>query len=371
MSADYRNEDSFQITIPSNASCEIYPNNKPNAYKIKLQKTVHLEPNQWEFAMVDIQFPGNWLNLLETTSIGLVVRVDTEKIKRKIQHLEPELQKTLFSYVASRQNDRLDSFLKGDEEFNYPTEFKLTQTGNLFIRRLNIYASSYLSIRALTALIITKLNSSLDTLTSSLGEPYVRFLMSYNERKGACFINMLSASDDYTIFLYTTSPYLLYHRFGYIPEYLYDGGNLMANGVNEITRTLDDKSKQFIARYSFPLQPTHPSTLENLSSIYVYSDLARYQLIGDTSAQLLAIIPLQGKRENDENQDRDTHVYYAVNPPYYMPVAKEEFNTVEIQLNTDWGQAFPFFENPNNRVICRLDFRRRNSNIRTGGQFIL
>ena len=35
-------EDSFQITLPSNASLDLYPQNRPNSYKTKLAKPVKL-----------------------------------------------------------------------------------------------------------------------------------------------------------------------------------------------------------------------------------------------------------------------------------------------------------------------------------------
>ena len=112
-----------------------------------------------------------------------------------------------------------------------------------------------------------------------------------------------------------------------------------------------------LLRYRFPLQSEKAVGLEHISSIYLYSDLAKHQLVGNTSAQLLDIIPLLGR---DSASRSITQHYYLVQQPYYMPIAKEEFDQVEIQLNTEWGTPFPFINDANTSVVCRLHFRRRN-----------
>ena len=48
-------DDSFQITLPSNVSSSDYPTNRPNNYTTKLSKALHLDPDQWECAIIDIQ----------------------------------------------------------------------------------------------------------------------------------------------------------------------------------------------------------------------------------------------------------------------------------------------------------------------------
>ena len=57
----------------------------------------------------------------------------------------------------------------------------------------------------------------------------------------------------------------------------------------------------------------------------------------------------------------DDQQFYSFNPPYYMPLKKSRFDTLDIQLNTDWGAPFPFTDDPNNRVCCRVHFRKRKS----------
>ena len=72
-------EDSFQITLPSNASLDLYPQNRPNSYKTKLAKPVKLGngvTSDWEVALVDLQFPQNWPNVLEESELAIIVETD-------------------------------------------------------------------------------------------------------------------------------------------------------------------------------------------------------------------------------------------------------------------------------------------------------
>ena len=69
-------ETSFQITHPSNASSKLFPENRANSYGTKLYKTLDLGGGgecDWEVALVDIAFPHNWANILESTEIEMVL----------------------------------------------------------------------------------------------------------------------------------------------------------------------------------------------------------------------------------------------------------------------------------------------------------
>ena len=91
-------------------------------------------------------------------------------------------------------------------------------------------------------------------------------------------------------------------------------------------------------------------------------------MVGDTEAPLVGILPIMtsaGVRLGLEANQQ----YYSFNSPYYIPVLKNQFDTIEIQLNTDWGAPFPLASDAaavgddsmvatNSKVFCRLDFRK-------------
>ena len=47
----------FYLTLPSNASSQIYSENNPGHYKVKLPRNIFLPENAWEVALASISFP--------------------------------------------------------------------------------------------------------------------------------------------------------------------------------------------------------------------------------------------------------------------------------------------------------------------------
>jgi len=88
--------------------------------------------------------------------------------------------------------------------------------------------------------------------------------------------------------------------------------------------------------------------IRTIYSLYVYSDLVEEQLVGDVRAPLLRIVNVEG-----ENSDIITHAY---NKPYFLPLKKREFDTIEIYIRDDTGQKVPF---QRGKVIVTLAFRKR------------
>ena len=52
----------FYLTLPSNSSMDVYPDNTLNHYQTKLPHRIELE-GRWEVALVEIQYPHNWYNV--------------------------------------------------------------------------------------------------------------------------------------------------------------------------------------------------------------------------------------------------------------------------------------------------------------------
>ena len=52
----------FYLTLPSNASMEVYPNNKIGSYYVKLPLTIDLEGN-WEVGLYSITYSNTWYTL--------------------------------------------------------------------------------------------------------------------------------------------------------------------------------------------------------------------------------------------------------------------------------------------------------------------
>ena len=86
-------------------------------------------------------------------------------------------------------------------------------------------------------------------------------------------------------------------------------------------------------------------------SLYVYCDLVKAQLIGDTQVPLLRIVPIEG-----HHGDLITRTYQS---PQYLPVSRKVFESVEIDIKDDTGKNIPFHES--GKSVITLHFRLKRS----------
>ncbi|GFV34696.1 uncharacterized protein TNCV_573361 [Trichonephila clavipes] len=82
--------------------------------------------------------------------------------------------------------------------------------------------------------------------------------------------------------------------------------------------------------------------------MYAYCDLVEPQIVGHTQAPLLKIIKVEGKDGEVVN------AHYT--RPHYVPVIRQQFQTIEMILRLHSGDLVPF---ERGRVIAVLHFRLR------------
>jgi len=330
------NEDSFQITLPSNSCSKLYPRNRPNSYKTQLCNELDLPTGEWEMALVDIQYPIHWPNLMESTDLAFIVEPDPS-LRSKDKNFSPigiNIDMSMF-----------EGALIGGTSYD-------PYFGWNYKRQTSIPSGHYRSIQ--------EVGKMIENLFRDLMQPELeevtgkRFAIEYSFDRSTG-LSQFAPIGPGRIHLSVTNRYLLETIFAFPESHL---------------RQNNDTAYPSLISYRLPLQSSRHSALELLSSMYVYSSLAEYQIVGDTVAPLLGIVPIQplltsASKASASSAEQDWHPddqqFYSFNPPYYIPLKISRFKTIEVQLNTDWGAPFPFSDDPNNRVCCRLHFRKRKS----------
>jgi hypothetical protein len=89
-----------------------------------------------------------------------------------------------------------------------------------------------------------------------------------------------------------------------------------------------------------------------LQLMYVYCDVLSHGTVGHIKAPLLRVVAPSGKQGE--------MVTMAFTNPYYIPVANHDFDTIEININTELGHPMPFTAG---KTLVTLHFRRRNESI--------
>ena len=64
----------FYLTLPSNASSQIYSENNPGHYKVKLPRNIFLPENDWEVALASISFPVPRMDYFIDARVPILVR---------------------------------------------------------------------------------------------------------------------------------------------------------------------------------------------------------------------------------------------------------------------------------------------------------
>ena len=90
------------------------------------------------------------------------------------------------------------------------------------------------------------------------------------------------------------------------------------------------------------------ATLEDINTIFVYSDIVDYQLVGNTKATLMGVFPITGSHYEQQS--------WQFNPFQYIAVSSEEIRSITMSMRTPEGDPVPFLSG---NSLCRLHFRRK------------
>jgi hypothetical protein len=94
--------------------------------------------------------------------------------------------------------------------------------------------------------------------------------------------------------------------------------------------------------------PINPEA--GFETLYVYSDIAEMQLVGDVQAPLLRTVNV--------TETKALTVCKSFSNPHYLPVTRSHLDTIEIDIRDDAGKKVPF---ESGKSIVKLHFRQRKS----------
>ncbi len=94
----------------------------------------------------------------------------------------------------------------------------------------------------------------------------------------------------------------------------------------------------------------HVVDMKQIHTLFVYTDIIEYNIVGDTRAPLLRNVSVEG-----EYGDIITKTYDS---PHYVPLKQKFLNTVNINIRDDVGHYIPFI---GGKVIVKLHFRKRRA----------
>lgn len=72
------------------------------------------------------------------------------------------------------------------------------------------------------------------------------------------------------------------------------------------------------------------------AQLFIYSDIAEQQIVGDSLVRLLRIVAV------DNSKEFGSQIFQTYNAPHYVPVSKNYFDTIEVNIRTNVGEPAPF-----------------------------
>ena len=243
----------FYLTLPSNASLDVFPYNKTSDYRVQVPQSIGLDGN-WEVGLYSISYPNTWYTL---------------------------------------------------RDINFDTHFYCVESGG-WPSVATIKYGHYKTVEEFTK----GINDALEAELSNKAD----ISLTYNTLTGKVTVHLKSGCK------------LIFPK-GKLSLILGFGGKEAA-----FTKTSEGP---------------YVTDLITFTSIYTYCDIVQPQIVGDTNAQLLRSIPVEGKY-GDIVSKTLTNIQY-------VPVQTKSFGDIQIILRNDTGDPVPF---ERGKVITTLHFRQ-------------
>ncbi len=298
--------DQYLLTLPSDSSRLFYPENEPNRFRIHLPKSLDLE-GDWEVALVDILYPHNWSNFEgEYVAFAALLKqpVDDSMLERSVVAEDTHqiigqpneecgpLYRSFTNYVKDARIEDVNF----SHIFKMPTAYfqNSGEFGDYFTKRLNqLLPAGYQ--------ILNNYDQKMQTNNFS-GQNIVEFQIFSSSEKLSNWLGLPYVQQEETLYV----------------------SNLLSH------------------------EPTK-CHFENLTTMYIYCDMIKYQILGDMEVPLLATFPIQGTHGEQS--------YWAYNTSCYIPIDCKTLSTIDISICTQDGTLFPF--HPSGKVILHLHLRRQ------------
>ncbi len=328
-------DQSFQITLPSNSSSRYFPDNQANHFQVRLPSPITLQ-GEWEAGLVDIQFDNYWLYLEKPQHVLMWVLPENEKI---FYALNVEAKKSIDTYTTNGENNCIEGQDLKLSRVTYRPFNSIRQIAFIFHIPSGFYESP--------AGCLNEINNAIKgCLTPLLG------YRSYREHRESINLNFqydpiskaiktVLAGFNKVQFL-TRDPFLL-NSLGF--------RKLLQHTHKPVSN--QDREIKFIVFDALSRRVPNILARTNNTALYISTDLLKLQSFGNGYEALLGIVPIIPQSHG--------YIYWKSNPPFYLPLNRSMFDTIEIWIKNEKREPFPF--RVNSKAVLRLHFRKRQNPI--------
>ena len=347
----------FVVTLPSNSNVLSHPGNRGHNYVVRLATPINLTPqslnddSRWEVALSTLQYTNRFYQLREDVTIYAVVIVPgleyihiRAPLGRPYQ-LDVDFNENMPAIKAMTETERriLRPFVK-DKTSRAETWFVL-------FSKFIVPAGEYKTTMELARRVAKEFSTVFNI-------PRYQYRMQV-ERVGSGGRFRFTAESKLETPRAGRQPqpssprpdgivvdYGGESRLGKYNFLLYTDQLAISPPLGQVLITIDDKDTPPI--YYIPPISANTPTFNAVNTLYVYSDIVGYQRVGNVSAQLMDIAPVQGAPGQ--------RAHYVFDPPTYLPVIRSFIETINITIQ-DGNESDVLFPDDVENVVCRLHFR--------------
>ena len=298
----------FYLTLPSNASMKMYPDNTLAHYITDLPRSIDLT-GEWECGLAEIQYPHTWYNVTEEDVWFFLAEKNPTGLSPSMKLASGYYKGpvTLMKHINEGLNTMATDKARAKLSYN-----PITQKMTLHMSPDTVFTIPY---------------------HIAVG-PMLGFRKSVVTSPSAVVAAAVAAADN-------TRRYV-HPRLG--------GTDI---GVTPLATVIMPPTVSPDARYPFRKEADDVVNMtRGFDTIYVYTDVVESRIVGDSLAPLLRALSVIG-RHGATVSDRFTNIHY-------VPLLYSHFKSIEMDIRDDTGRRVPF---EYGRVTVTLHFRRRRTGL--------
>lgn len=310
-------EEQFYVTLPSDSSLHIYPDNKLSDYRVRLDPPLALNPDEWQVGLASISIPVSWENVGKVSDNSIT-----------IYHCHPEIVGGVVKTL---------SILDGGEMAHWwgrspSTSLRILPQDDKDIRVFTLEQGLYRH----THDIVSFLNDAIAQYFRNQVK-HISPWFQYNKHT-----RRLQVRPPFDV-----SPAVeeLQHLSNY--AFVLQGKDLLSilgyPGQDSVYFYLFEMMNGRVIEAPMTVNPQ-----AGFSTLYVYCDAIQAQRVGDVFASLLDYIPVV-------DNDKDV-INFRANPIHYSAVAQGRLSSLRIYIASETGERVPFAFG---KIVLKLHFRRR------------
>ena len=325
----------FYVVLPSDASMDVYPDNKVNNFSVKLPYPLHFDRQRWEVGVSELHFPMSWHNVRHPFNL-LSLIIDARREVKIYEPGEYPKRSSKNAAIGSEPIDAIEGIIIPEGLYSSP---ELIRTLNTLVRdtiesklKEMEYSQRQSDGRHITktyAFPIHKFKFTMEDAHVQLKMPEPSPLSSLHAEK--------------TFSMEVVLPMPILNMLGFVQvESRADRFITHKQGTIAVGSLGNDHT-------SIHKGVARADRLAGFDTIYVYSSLVEDQHVGNTMAPLLMHVPVSRKMM------KDSVVVKTPQHIKYMGLRHGTADTIQVYIMDDAGHPVPF---QRGKAIVTLHFRQ-------------